>query len=1318
MATLIGRTWRRYTHVLADGYPAVREETWRASSAGASFDDPSNAYSWRTVFDPATTNYVPLALRGAVAEELDEDGVRTECAASLSSGCVVVETRRWRGGLEFPTYEASVRDAAYGHVLRTETRLSDGGAVVESCDSAYDDKGRLRSRAWGDGTSETNAYSCCRLLWSRGRDGRRTLRSAETGTDHLYYATEDVWIGDVSTNGFKVTQHYFDALGRETNTVVGVAYVPGGATSSSSTLDAPFSAMRSRYPHGGSDYSVAVDSRGKVEVRRVSHFADRDVTTTDVYAGEGAGSPATETVETEWRNGPSATRRSWDGKWTERRMWSDYGADGRRVDFEATWASDCGVVTNSVAWRDFLGRTVCVETPEGTTVTAYDGATGRAVSSTWTAGSVSRTTENVYDALGRLVGSVRDGVTSRSDETYEEMSNAWWRVTTTAVFAGSDTNSVAERRERLTGLSDALRGQSAATSPDGVVTWSASSYDAVTGLLTETESSSARGTTVRTSRHGLAVSLETPDGTTSYEYGPHGRVVRETAGLREAETGYDAAGDVVLRRTRTGEGSFAEEAYAYDAFGNRVAETNALGDVTTTAYDGMGNVVEVSGAAYPARYGYDTQGRRTLLSTTRDGTIRDVTTWQYDPATGRRLAKRYADGSQTSTSYTDDGLESVMTRPSQQWRENVYDARRRLVGVVSSDGSEDAAFGYDDFGRMTSASNAAATFAYALHRGGIATNETAVVGTNEFAVERSVDAFGRLGGRGVAGGGFQTISYTEANDVETIADSSSATVYAYGAYGLEAGYSLSVYGGATVTRLVGRDAYRPELVVCVTNVVNGAAVSWYDYAHDAEGRVTGRNSDAFAYNERGEIVSASFSDRSDAYAYDQIGNFTDAVFVGTTNTYAANELNQYTSVDSAALSHTPDGGIAADGAFEYEYDSAGRLASVSTGGVGVASFGYDAMGRRVRKTTQDATHTYLYDGWNVVRELVEHADGSAETVEYFWGKDVSGTLDGAGGVGGLLYTKRSGATYVPLYDANGNVMQYVDSSGVVVASYAYDAFGRTIAATGPLADVFPHRFSTKYHDAETGLVYYGYRFYSPSLMRWLSRDPLEEEGGLNLYAFCGNAAIYHTDPYGLTSEDSGAHGKVVEIMEKIGVQLFWWNVAEKYFRNRENCPISAEMLKLAIIGSVSNERHVFPEGGQLASAIQGSAEYKNIIDNLVQTQTARYKTYNESNKPINFNTKDLETAVGHASYNLEGDICKTQRGRARLNLRMTVNDIYDFHMWGNAEIEARGAVLSFGNNLAYLSQQKGYLKTYPWSVSFDDNRRWPWHVRSGLQLVW
>ena len=121
-----------------------------------------------------------------------------------------------------------------------------------------------------------------------------------------------------------------------------------------------------------------------------------------------------------------------------------------------------------------------------------------------------------------------------------------------------------------------------------------------------------------------------------------------------------------------------------------------------------------------------------------------------------------------------------------------------------------------------------------------------------------------------------------------------------------------------------------------------------------------------------------------------------------------------------------------------------------------------------------------------------------------WGKDLSDSMQGAGGVGGLLAVSMGGQYYFPCHDANGNITAYVDESGSVVAEYTYDAFGATIAQSGGLADTFVHRFSTKYYDTETGLYYYCYRFYSPELHRWLNRDPIEEEGGLNLYAFCGN----------------------------------------------------------------------------------------------------------------------------------------------------------------------------------------------------------------------
>ncbi|MCP5550455.1 MAG: RHS repeat-associated core domain-containing protein [Akkermansiaceae bacterium] len=68
---------------------------------------------------------------------------------------------------------------------------------------------------------------------------------------------------------------------------------------------------------------------------------------------------------------------------------------------------------------------------------------------------------------------------------------------------------------------------------------------------------------------------------------------------------------------------------------------------------------------------------------------------------------------------------------------------------------------------------------------------------------------------------------------------------------------------------------------------------------------------------------------------------------------------------------------------------------------------------------------------------------------------------------------------------------------------------------GAQAAVNPWRFSTKPREAETGFLYYGFRYYNPQTSRWLSRDPIEEKGGSNLYAFVGNCAIISIDRLGL-----------------------------------------------------------------------------------------------------------------------------------------------------------------------------------------------------------
>ena len=160
---------------------------------------------------------------------------------------------------------------------------------------------------------------------------------------------------------------------------------------------------------------------------------------------------------------------------------------------------------------------------------------------------------------------------------------------------------------------------------------------------------------------------------------------------------------------------------------------------------------------------------------------------------------------------------------------------------------------------------------------------------------------------------------------------------------------------------------------------------------------------------------------------------------------------------------------------------------------------------------------FVYDGWNLLAEL--NATNNNIARSYLWGNDLSGTIQGAGGVGGLLFIRDvpSAIGYcAPAFDGNGNVAALVSmSGGTNCATYEYGPFGEVLRATGPMAKANPFRFSTKYQDDETDLLYYGYRYYNASTGRWNSRDPIGEEGGLNLHGFCVNNPQQFNDRNGL-----------------------------------------------------------------------------------------------------------------------------------------------------------------------------------------------------------
>lgn len=231
-----------------------------------------------------------------------------------------------------------------------------------------------------------------------------------------------------------------------------------------------------------------------------------------------------------------------------------------------------------------------------------------------------------------------------------------------------------------------------------------------------------------------------------------------------------------------------------------------------------------------------------------------------------------------------------------------------------------------------------------------------------------------------------------------------------------------------------------------------------------------------------------------------------------------------------------DGNLTSDGIVDYTWDAENRLIRMETTSSAqsygfphrLLEFKYDYMGRRVEKRVVDVDQNveiyhrkFLYDGWNLVAEYAV-VSGTPSLVlirSYTWGLDIALSMTNVGGVGALLQIADhpTGKTYLPTYDGNGNIVSLLNAgTGALAAVYEYSPYGEPLRAQtydATIADN-PWRFSTKWTDLETGLLYYGYRYYDPKNGRFINRDPIEEQGGLNLYGFCGNNAINSFDVLG------------------------------------------------------------------------------------------------------------------------------------------------------------------------------------------------------------
>ena len=169
-------------------------------------------------------------------------------------------------------------------------------------------------------------------------------------------------------------------------------------------------------------------------------------------------------------------------------------------------------------------------------------------------------------------------------------------------------------------------------------------------------------------------------------------------------------------------------------------------------------------------------------------------------------------------------------------------------------------------------------------------------------------------------------------------------------------------------------------------------------------------------------------------------------------------------------------------------------------------FGYYESGQRMWKTVGNEVRYYVYRSSRLAAEI------TGDYALYFH-HDANGGIVGFTHVSGNTQTE-----YFYRKNLQGDVIGIVDSTGASVAEYRYDAWGRILEATGTMASVNPIRYRGYYYDAETGLYYLHSRYYDPEVGRFINPDAFASTGqgilGANMFAYCGNEPILHSDPDG------------------------------------------------------------------------------------------------------------------------------------------------------------------------------------------------------------
>ncbi len=638
-------------------------------------------------------------------------------------------------------------------------------------------------------------------------------------------------------------------------------------------------------------------------------------------------------------------------------------------------------------------------------------------------------------------------------------------------------------------------------------------------------------------------------GTTTYHYDDQGRRWKISAPNPETRSTTNGTLDTI---------------YHFDVLGQVITTVKPSGGEVHQVYNANGTLHKSHGHhTTDVKWGYNGRGERTHMTTWYSHLNKPATTrWHYN-VRGQLQFKQDAHGQRVHYTYTPGGKLETRT-----WARGVqttyhYDQADNLTHIDYSDNTPDVHFTYTRLGQKQTVQDAGGllTYTYRSDQPTVLESENR---SGDFqsppnpdyrsvgfrlrplynepkTLTYTLDPLNRPTGFQIgtpenpAQDYEVTYGYDQANRLDHVSSQGYDFVYKFEPMSTTDRLQSVAADGIKHTQYQyepGRDT--------ITDVINQAGpsnqlISHYAYQYNPDGQRTERTTttldpesnilnpsytDTFKYHEDTGGLAKSIRDakpydpNSESYHYDQIGNRTsmdngNGEFV----LYDTNALNQYTSIWNQdgiqAVNLDADGNQLTIGNQEYIWDADNRLVEVRERGALRAKYSYDYLGRRIAKWTNDGVdERYLYDGWNLLS--VYQSAESQPSENFVWGKDITGRIQGAGGVEGLLLGYRSNErnNLIYHYDASGNVGALSNELGNVLEGYEYDVYGNL---KFPVSGINRFLFSTKFMDAETGNYYYGHRFYGPRNGRWLSKDKLEERGGVNLYAFNFNNSLSFID---------------------------------------------------------------------------------------------------------------------------------------------------------------------------------------------------------------